>query len=308
MKPSATAFTGCDDWLVAESGLNTRVTRRLLRNGITTIGELRKSSKKFRLGSGGQRHVQWFLDWTGRLESGKSLPSSLPSWLAEFLTTAEVFVVEQRYGLTDPLFRPQMKRRTLREIGETRSLTRERARQILKRTLTKLRSRLAQATLSPVAHECSARIAAAEGVVTSTELTAWRGAAWLSGHQPWGTLLLLSEVTEIIHRRYDYFSTLPEKKLEEMEQRLVQAVERAGAPVEATKIAGDIPARVASIVLDRHPGVDATRDGSFFLFPSGAKPLLDSLTGNEVERVAQYNELVAPHSRREARELERCCS
>ncbi len=299
MKPRATTFTGCDDWLVAESGLNTRVTRRLLRDGITTIGQLRKPPEKFRLGSGGQQHVQWFFDWKGRLERGESLPSSLPAWLAEFLTAAELFVVEQRYGLTDPLFRPQMRRRTLREIGETRSLTRERARQILKRALTKLRSRLAQATLVPVARECAARIAAAEEVVTSAELTAWRGAAWLGGHQPWGALLLLSEVTETIHRRHDYFSTLPEKKLESLEIRLLEALEKTTAPVQAETLAGNVAVRLASVILDRHPLVDATRDGRFFLFPAGAGPLLAGLAGD----LQRYNELVAPHSRREAWEL-----
>ena len=40
--------------------------------------------------------------------------------LEEFLNRQEVFVVEQRFGLTDPLFRPQMRRRTLQEIADMR--------------------------------------------------------------------------------------------------------------------------------------------------------------------------------------------
>ena len=57
---------------------------------------------------------------------------SLRAFLREFLSRQELQVLEQRYGLVDPLFRPQMKRRTLAEIaGEMRSgLTRERVRQV----------------------------------------------------------------------------------------------------------------------------------------------------------------------------------
>ena len=34
----------------------------------------------------------------------------LPAWLKEFLTPRQLNVIEQRFGLTDPLFRPWMKR------------------------------------------------------------------------------------------------------------------------------------------------------------------------------------------------------
>ena len=69
------------------------------------------------------------------------------------------------------------------------------------------------------------------------------------------------------------------------------------------KIAADIAPRLAGVVLDRHPQVDTTRDGRFFLFPSGARELLRDLTGEGDELAAQYNALVAAHSRRGPVEL-----
>jgi hypothetical protein len=220
--------------------------------------------------------------------------------LGEFLSGAEQFVVEQRYGLDDPLFRPTMKRRTLAEIAADRGWqTRERARQVLCRALKKLRSRLARARAWRLIAVCRQRMEKSGGVVTSLELGAWRGATWLGGCQPWGALLLLAETGGELTRRHDYFSTLPASALEKLEARLLAVLEKADAPIQITD-------RLASVVLDRHPQVDATRDGRFFLFPRGAAPLLaalKSLSPEEAER--RYNEQVAVHSRRRASELRR---
>jgi hypothetical protein len=179
-----------DRWPVPEAGLARRVVRALHAAGISTIGELRAraGSRIPRCGKSSVRNIAWFFEQTDRNISG----TDLRAWLGEFLKPSEQFVIEQRYGLDDPLFRPTMKRPTLAEIGEARGgLTRERVRQVLRCALGKLRTRLAQATAEPLLAECRRQMT--KGVVKSTELRAWRGAAWLGGCEPWGALLLLAE-------------------------------------------------------------------------------------------------------------------
>lgn len=300
-----------DQWPVSESGLAGRVVHCLQAAGVTTIGLLRartaaEQRQIRRFGRAAARNVQWFCDWAERLESGKHLPIDLRMWLGEFLAPTELFTVEQRYGLTDPLFRPQSKRRTLREIAEAGGgHSREQVRQVLRRAGRILSTRLARAGACPVLDACRGQIDASGEVVTSAELAGWRGATWLAGYQPWGALLLLSETTQEITRHHDYFSTLPTTRLEQIEQRLFQAVEQTGEPVTVEKVAGNVTPRLASVILDRHPLVDATLDGRFFLFPDGARVLLNGLTGEGAELAARYNALMAPHSRREASELHR---
>ncbi len=293
-----------DQWPVTEAGFTRRVVLALHAAGIANVGQLRArlGTRIPRCGKSAARNIAWFFERADLNISGTSQPADLRAWLDEFLTTSEVFVVAQRYGLDDPLFRLQMKRQTLREIAEARgSQTRERVRQVLQRALGKLSSRLAQATAEPLLAAYRQRFEA--GVVTSAELGSWRGAAWLGGCQPWGALLLLSEVSDVLVHRHDYFSTLSAALLEPLERRLFGVLEKATKPLSPKEIDGDVPARVVSVVLDRHPCVDATRDGRFFLFPRGAAPLLAGLATEEV--VSGYNKQVAAHSRREPAELAR---
>src|SRR4029077_12380708 len=91
-------------------------------------------------------NVHWFFSWTRRLEAGNGQVPTFRALLREFLNSQEVFVIEQRYGLTDPLFRPHMKRRTLQDIARMRiRVTRERVRQIEESAIAALRSNLARA-------------------------------------------------------------------------------------------------------------------------------------------------------------------
>jgi len=298
-------------WPVSEAGLTRRVVRCLQNAGLTTIGQVRAldASQRRRIprfGPAAARHIRWFFDWTERLETDRLLPADLRAWLDAFLTPVERVVVEQRYGLDDMLFRPQTKRRTFREIATTTGGgSPARIRQLFQRAIHKLQSRLARAAARLPLTACQQQIVAAGSVVTSAELAGWRGAPWLADYQPWGALLLWSETTGEITRRHDYFSTLPAAELERIEQRLFEAVARAKEPVSVENIAGEIAPRLARVLLDRHPQVDATRDGRFFLFPDGARPLLNDLCGEGDELAARYNALVVPHSRREPSELAR---
>jgi hypothetical protein len=183
-----------DLWPVAEAGLARRVARSLQANGITTMGELRARAggRIPRCGKSASRHIAWFFALVDRNKTGTPGPSDVRSWLGELLSEPERFVVEQRYGLDDPLFRPTMKRLTLAEIGEARGgLTRERVRQVLRRALEKLRSRLGRALAEPLLAACRRQMG--EGKVLSVDLRPWRGVAWLGGYEPWGALLLLAE-------------------------------------------------------------------------------------------------------------------
>ena len=107
-----------DDWPVAETGLSARVVHCLDQAGVKTISQLRDWSDKQLLkltnfGSTSLDNVRWFFGWTRRLEAGNGQIANFRALLREFLNQQEVFVLEQRYGLNDPLFRPHMKRRTL---------------------------------------------------------------------------------------------------------------------------------------------------------------------------------------------------
>ncbi|MCX7887497.1 MAG: hypothetical protein N3B01_09635, partial [Verrucomicrobiae bacterium] len=142
------------------------------------------------------------------------------------------------------------------------------------------------------------------GVVTCAELAMWRTASWLGGCQPWGTLLLLAETGSELVYRHDYFTSLPVGELGKLEQRLLAVLRSAGQPLPPKQIAADLPEHLVAAVLDRHPEVDATSDGRFFLFPQGAKPLFASVASlSPAEAALRYNEQVAAHSRRKPSEL-----
>jgi hypothetical protein len=172
-----------DAWPLATAGLASRSVTCLQRAHVRTIGELRPwtDAQLLALPAFGQQSlgdVHWFMAWARQLETGGDGPSDLRVFLDEFLTARQRNVIEQRFGLTDPLFRPWMKRETLREIGgELRGgITRERVRQIESESLTRLRSHLAQAL--------------AKGIQKPIA-TAQRGATVLGGYEPWGSAWLL---------------------------------------------------------------------------------------------------------------------
>jgi hypothetical protein len=256
-----------DQWPIGEAGLAPRVARRLAAAGITDVGALRArtGAKIPRCGRATRQHIAEFFERVDRNIDGTPLPANVRAWLAEFLTPGEQFVVTQRFGLEDMLFRPTMKWRTLREIGADApgGLTRERVRQVLVRARGKLRSRIARAAAMELVAACQAQIEASGGFVTTAELVAWRGAAWLGGVQPWGVLLLLSETVGEPTWRHDYFSTMTETALGELEARLVEMVSRATGPLSPEQIAEGINTRTILVVLGRHPSVDMRTDGRF---------------------------------------------
>ncbi|MEI8064470.1 MAG: DNA-directed RNA polymerase subunit alpha C-terminal domain-containing protein [Verrucomicrobiota bacterium] len=169
-----------DAWPVVTAGLTFRTAMCLRRAGIITVGELRQLPDEKLLeipglADGLLQNVHWFCERTRQL---KATPPDVRTWLDEFLTPLQRTVIERRYGLTDPLFRPGMKPAPLRDVGwELRpALRTERVCQIEAAALLRLRSRLARELAKPL---------------RAPVASATRGAKVLAEYEPWGVNFLL---------------------------------------------------------------------------------------------------------------------
>lgn len=309
-----------DDWPVAKSGLSARVVHCLEQTGVKNVGQLRGWSDPQLLnltnfGATSLENVRWFFSWTRRLEAGNGHVPSFRALLREFLNSQEAFVIEQRYGLTDPLFRPHMKRRTLQEIARMRiRVTRERVRQIEESAIGTLRSQLARAVAEHQEVYWANRILSGSCVVTAAELNEWADDPILGGYQPWGALLLLTETLERITFRYDYFSVLPEHVLNHVEKQILQLLHAAQEPIPFERILAGVSdelnflngqrPRLVTVLLDHHPEISGTVDRRYFLPLVGAPLVIaDILRGNQEpvhfhELTRLYNERMQPHSRK----------
>ncbi|HUI06519.1 MAG TPA: DNA-directed RNA polymerase subunit alpha C-terminal domain-containing protein [Verrucomicrobiae bacterium] len=319
-QPNQLTRQAIDDWPVPESGLSARVVHCLGQADVKTIGHLRDWNDKQLLkltnfGSTSLDNIRWFFGWTRRLEAGNGHIASFRALLREFLNQQEVFVLEQRYGLTDPLFRPHMKRRTLQEIAEMHiRVTRERVRQIEESGIAALRSRLARAVGESQEIYWANRVLSRGCVVASSEVSEWAGDPMLGGYQPWGALLLLSETLERITFRYDYFSVLPDHVLNQVEKQILQLLHNAKEPVPFEKILASVSdelsflngqrPRLVTVLLDHHPEISGTVDRLYFLPMLGApQVIVDILRGRREpvhfhELTRLYNERMLPHSRK----------
>jgi hypothetical protein len=286
--------------------------------GVKTIGELRNWTDERLLalrsfGTSSLRNVHWFLNWTKRLENNDVTLPNFRVLLREFLNRQEMFVIELRYGLADPLFRPQMKRRTLQEIADMRGqVTRERVRQVEEAAIATLRSKLCRAVAESQEIHWAERIQARGAVVTSGELAEWADDPVLGGYQPWGTLLLLSESLSRIHLRHDYFTTLAPDLLNQVEKQVLQLLREARHPVPFDKILGVVSgglrflneqqARFVSVVLDHHPEISGTIDRRYFLPAIGASLVISDILRSQTaplhfhELTRLYNDRMQPHS------------
>ena len=320
IQPHKVSRQEIDSWLIPKSGLSARVVHCLGQTGVKTVGQLRGWSDQQLLnltnfGATSLENVRWFFQWARRLEAGNAQLSNARVWLREFLNTQEVFVIEQRYGLADPLFRPHMKRRTLQEIARMRiRVTRERVRQIEESAIAALRSNLARAVAETQEVYWANRILAGSCVVTAAELGDWTEDPMLGGYQPWGVLLLLSETLERVTFRYDYFSIFPGHVLNHVEKQILQILDSTRAPIPFEKILASVSdelsflngqrPRLVTVLLDHHPEISGTVDRRYFLPLVGAPLVIaDILRGRQEpvhfhELTRLYNERMQPHSRK----------
>lgn len=309
-----------DNWPVARSGLSARVVHCLEEAGVQNIGQLRGWNDPQLLnltnfGATSLENVRWFFNWTRRIEDGNGQVANFRALLKEFLNSQEMFVIEQRYGLTDPLFRPHMKRRTLQEIARMRiRVTRERVRQIEESAIATLRSNLARAVAETQEVYWANQILSGSCVVTSAELGGWTDDPNLGGYQPWGSLLLVSETLERITFRYDYFSVLPGMVLNQVEKQILQLLNASREPVPFEKILASVSdelsflngqrPRLVTVLLDHHPEISGTVDRRYFVPMVGAPVVIVDILRTRQEPVhfheltRLYNERMQPHSRK----------
>jgi hypothetical protein len=300
--------------------LSTRVVHCLEEAGVRKIGELRHWSDEALLGlenfgAASLENDRWFFNWTRRLEAGNGHVSNFRALLREFLNRQELFVIEQRYGLTDPLFRPHMRRRTLQEIARLRlRVTRERVRQIEESAIATLRSHLARAVADSLEVIWANRILTGGCVVTSAELAEWTNEPTLGGSQPWGALLLVSETLERITFRHDYFTVLSAPVLNQVEKQILQMLHASREPVPFEKILASVSdglsflngqrPRLVTVLLDHHPEINGTVDRRYFLPVVGAPLVIADILRSQQEPVhfheltRLYNERMKPHSRK----------
>jgi hypothetical protein len=268
-------------------------------------------------GVGSLQNVRWFFRWASRLEKGQSAVANLRQWLREFLNDREISVLERRYGLNDPLFRPPVRRMTLQEIAhQLGGVTRERARQVEEAGLTKLRSHLARAVAAPLETHLVERIKECGGAVSSKDLGDQQRDPVLGGYQPWGALALLSDTLEGIHSRHGCFCCLASETMQNIEAAMLRVLREARTPVafDAIRAQVAVPTHSAGVAIDRdrllhvlldyHPEIDGTADGRYFLPEHGIEALIVGILQaaavplhyHEIAR--RYNALVQPPSRR----------
>jgi hypothetical protein len=310
-----------DSWPVAGSGLSARVVNCLEREGVKTIGQLRGWREKDLLalehfGVISSENIRWFFNWTRRLEAGNGQLANFRTCLREFLNRQEVHVLEQRYGLTDSQFRPQMKRRTLAEIANEMGggLTRERVRQVEEVAIQSLQAKLPATVFEAQEVYWVNRIQASSCVVTSNELRDWTEDPMLGGYQPWGALLLLTETYSRITFRYDYFTTLPPQTLSQVEKQILQVLHSVREPVPFEHVLAEVSddldflngqrPRLVTTILDHHPEISGTVDRRYFLPRVGASVVLTDILRADPEPLhfheltRRYNQRMLPHSQR----------
>jgi hypothetical protein len=309
-----------DTWSIEGSGLCARAVNCLTAAGVSDVGGLRGWSEKRLLelrhfGQATLKNVRWFYRWADRLENGNGAIPDFRALLREFLSRDELFVIEQRYGLKDPLFRPHMRRCTLQEVARMRGgITRERVRQIEETAVAALRSRLGRAVAAHHETYWANKILGRGCVATAAEIGEWADDAALGGYQPWGVLLLLSETYERINFRYDYFACLPQQVLNHVEKQILQLLHAARKPVPFEKILSSVSdelsflngqrPRLVTVLLDHHPEISGTADRRYFLPSVGAELILTDILRGESrplhfhELTRLYNERMLPHSRK----------
>ena len=322
VQPTKLSRQQIDQWPAVAAGFNARVVHCLDRAKIGTVGELRSWNDGRLLalrsfGVGSLQNARWFFKWTSRLEKGLSTVADLRQWLREFLDNREVSVLERRYGLNDPLFRPSVRRMTLQEIArQLGGVTRERARQVEETGLAKLRSHLARAVVAPLETYLVERIKEYGGAVSSKDLGDWQRDPVLGGYQPWGALALLSDTLEDIHARYGCFCCLPSETVRDIEASVLRVLREARTPVAFDTIRAQVAVPIHSVgatvdrdhllhvMLDYHPGIDGTVDGRYYLPEHGIEMLIVEILRAATEPLhyyeiaRRYNALVQPASRR----------
>jgi hypothetical protein len=309
-----------DHWPVENAGFSPRVVHCLTNAGVKTVGELRNWSddQLLRLrhfGAASLENVRWFFRLSKQAEARTGYFPDLRAVMGEFLNKQEIFVLEHRFALKDPLFRPHMRRQTLQEIANLMGgMTRERVRQIEEEAIQTLRSHLCRQLTKPIELHWVNQIQQRGGVITNPELADWVGDPRLGGYQPWGILLLLSEVSDSLHYHFDYFATITPKALGRIEERIFEVLNVAHDFVPFEEIRQAVASliegsqhhlvRVLTVVLNHHPDICGTSDGRYYRADRGTPLILRAIFQAEKQPLHfrdltdLYNARMLPNSQR----------
>jgi hypothetical protein len=140
------------------------------------------------------------------------------------------------------------------------------------------------------------------------------GDARLGEYQPWGLMLLLSEISPAIHFHFDYFSTLTPKALGRIEARLIEVLQQAGGLVAFHQLREAVRGQVSDphahldrllgVILDHHPDICGTNTGEYFLPNHGTQLIIRDIFQAEAKPLhfrdltAIYNNRMLPSSRK----------
>lgn len=309
-----------DSWPVEKAGFNVRVVHCLTAAGVKTVGELRSwtDDRLLRLrnfGTASLQNVRWFFRLSRYVEERTVPFAHIRGVFQEFLNRQEIYVLEHRYALKDPLYRLGMRRKTLQEIANSMGgMTRERVRQIEEEGINTLRSHLCRRLTEPIELHWVQKIQERGGVITSAELADWVGDPKLGGYQPWGLLSLMSQVSEAFHVHFDYLSSLTPKAIGMIEERAFEVLREAKNLVHFDQIKEAVAplvsdpngqlVRVLTVVLNHHPDICASADGRYFLAEYGTPLILRDIlrtAGQPLhyrDLAAHYNERMLPASQR----------
>lgn len=326
---SAEQSLSVDNWPVEGAGFNVRVTNALRRAGVQTVGEVRTCEplRLLSLRSFGVRsleNVRWFFQLTGQLQQGQKPITSFQQWLHDFLNPQERAVLEQRFGLKDPLFRPAMRQPTLDEIGKAMGgLTRERVRQIEEDGLRELRSRLSLAAIKPVTAHWMESVSLGGGAITAGGLKKWSQDPCLGRYLVWGCWLLYSQVDDrLLYRHGVFYTGVTGDQLEALEgEALNLLMERTEPLTPARMLALLDPLRLngwkpginqLTLFLQNHPQISGLKDGRYLAGLAGVSQVLAGilrahgapLHHSDLQR--RYNALMDEASKKNTHYLVHC--
>lgn len=234
-----------DAWDIAKSGLSERVANCCNRQGVESVGDLRRIDEATLLswrnfGVGSAREVEEFFSACRQLERGADKFDSIYGVLKYFLSESELFVLNNRYGLDRAEPGASRNYYTLQHIANKRGLTRERVRQVQDQALERLSSHIVVSFLDKFCGRIVRRIDRAGGILACESIYSWKDEIF-KHLNPCATTLLLSDLADsgFIYK-YNNFTTMSESDIDNFYKSLIRKLASLPKPVPLSQISGEI--------------------------------------------------------------------
>lgn len=234
-----------DSWKIVDSGLSERVVNCTEREGVATVGELRKIEDSEllswrNLGVGSVDEIKRFFEYCDSLEQGREKFDTIYETLKHFLSESEFFVISNRYGIDRREPGASRNYYTLQHIANQRDLTRERVRQVQDQALQKLSTHLVMSFLRPFCDKIEARIENAGGVLACESAYNWNVDCF-DRLNPCATTLLLSDVkgSGFLYE-HNVFTCWTSKHLEAVYNDLLKKIGSIDHPLPIEKVSETI--------------------------------------------------------------------